>query len=114
MKTDAIVDSLAHAAQALLRPGTIAPDGLPYSLRLPAVTLADAVRAQAMLVEALEIESIVAESIRTCRTTHDLGGSLTTSEVGDFVARAIASGSGASGTGASGSGAAARPAAFVS
>ena len=39
-------------------PGTIAPDGLPYSLRLPAVTLADAVRAQAMLVEALGIESI--------------------------------------------------------
>ncbi|MEQ1817452.1 MAG: homoserine O-acetyltransferase [Terricaulis sp.] len=39
-------------------PGTIAPDGLPYSLRLPAVTMADAVRAQAMLVEALGIESL--------------------------------------------------------
>jgi len=39
-------------------PGTIAPDGLPYSLRLPAITMADAVRAQAMLVEALGIESL--------------------------------------------------------
>src|SRR5262245_19902937 len=39
-------------------PGTIAPDGLPYSLRLPAVTMADAVRAQAMLVEALGIENL--------------------------------------------------------
>lgn len=39
-------------------PGSIAPDGLPYSLRLPAVTLADAVRAQAMLIEALGIETL--------------------------------------------------------
>lgn len=39
-------------------PGTLAPDGLPYSLRLPAITMADAVRAQAMLVEALGIENL--------------------------------------------------------
>lgn len=39
-------------------PGSLAPDGQPYSLRLPAVTMADAVRAQAMLVEALGIESL--------------------------------------------------------
>ena len=41
---------------------------------------------------ALEIESAVAESIRSGRTTHDLGGSMTTSEVGDLVARAVAAG----------------------
>ena len=44
---------------------------------------------------AREIENIVAESIRSGNTTHDLGGSLTTSEVGDLVARAVAAGSAA-------------------
>ncbi len=39
-------------------PGSLAADGQPYSLRFPAVTLADAVRAQAMLIEALGIESL--------------------------------------------------------
>ncbi|MEO8197035.1 MAG: isocitrate/isopropylmalate dehydrogenase family protein [Thermoanaerobaculia bacterium] len=39
---------------------------------------------------ALEIEAIVAGSIRAGNTTYDLGGSLTTSEVGDLVARALA------------------------
>lgn len=39
-------------------PGTRAPDGLPYSLRFPGITIADAVRAQAMLVEALDIETL--------------------------------------------------------
>jgi len=39
-------------------PGSLAPDGLPYSLRLPAITMADIVRAQAMLVEALGIETL--------------------------------------------------------
>jgi homoserine O-acetyltransferase len=39
-------------------PGSLAPDGLPYSLRLPAITMADAVRAQAMLMEALGIENL--------------------------------------------------------
>ena len=38
---------------------------------------------------ALEIESAIAEAIRSGRTTRDLGGSLTTSEVGDLVARAV-------------------------
>ena len=39
-------------------PGTIAPDGQPYGLRLPPITIGDAVRAQAMLIEALGIESL--------------------------------------------------------
>ena len=39
-------------------PGSIAADGLPHSLRLPAITMADIVRAQAMLVEALDIENL--------------------------------------------------------
>ena len=39
---------------------------------------------------ALEIEGIVAGAIRAGNTTHDLGGSMTTSEVGDLVARAVA------------------------
>ncbi|MEO8277264.1 MAG: isocitrate/isopropylmalate family dehydrogenase [Thermoanaerobaculia bacterium] len=38
---------------------------------------------------AQEIESAVAASIRAGETTHDLGGSRTTSEVGDAIARAI-------------------------
>ncbi|MEZ5995393.1 MAG: homoserine O-acetyltransferase [Hyphomonadaceae bacterium] len=39
-------------------PGSLAADGQPYGLRLPAITMADAVRAQAMLVEALGIEDL--------------------------------------------------------
>lgn len=39
-------------------PGAIAHDGQPYGLRLPPITLADTVRAQAMLIEALGIESL--------------------------------------------------------
>src|SRR5262245_39248109 len=39
-------------------PGAIAPDGQPYGLRLPPITIADTVRAQAMLVEALGIQSL--------------------------------------------------------
>jgi 3-isopropylmalate dehydrogenase len=39
---------------------------------------------------AAEIERAVAQSLREGRTTVDLGGGLTTSEVGDLVARAIA------------------------
>ena len=38
--------------------------------------------------ESLAID--VAGSIRSGNTTHDLGGSMTTSEVGDLVARAVA------------------------
>lgn len=39
-------------------PGSIAPDGQPYGLRFPAITLSDIVRAQAMLAEALDIQSL--------------------------------------------------------
>jgi homoserine O-acetyltransferase/O-succinyltransferase len=39
-------------------PGSIAPDGQPYNLRFPAFTVADTIRAQAMLVEALGIETL--------------------------------------------------------
>jgi isocitrate/isopropylmalate dehydrogenase len=40
---------------------------------------------------AAEIERIVGQSLRDGQTTVDLGGSLTTSQVGDLVARAVAS-----------------------
>lgn len=39
-------------------PGSPAADGQPYALRLPAITMADAVRAQSMLVEALGVDSL--------------------------------------------------------
>lgn len=39
-------------------PGALAPDGRPYALRLPPIAVADTVRAQAMLVEALGIQSL--------------------------------------------------------
>lgn len=39
-------------------PTSVAADGQPYSLRFPPITLADTVRAQAMLVEALGIQSL--------------------------------------------------------
>jgi homoserine O-acetyltransferase len=39
-------------------PGSAAPDGQPYALRFPTITLADIVRAQAMLVEALDIQTL--------------------------------------------------------
>jgi isocitrate/isopropylmalate dehydrogenase len=39
---------------------------------------------------ALEIEAAVARSLREGRTTPDLGGRLTTGQVGDFLAQAIA------------------------
>jgi 3-isopropylmalate dehydrogenase len=44
---------------------------------------------------AAEIERAVAEAIRAGRTTHDLGGSLTTSQVGELLAAGIASPAGA-------------------
>jgi 3-isopropylmalate dehydrogenase len=40
---------------------------------------------------ATEIENAVAQSIRDGQTTPDIGGSLTTSQVGDLLARAVAS-----------------------
>lgn len=39
-------------------PATMAPDGQPYGLRFAPITLADTVRAQAMLVEALGLPSL--------------------------------------------------------
>lgn len=39
-------------------PATVARDGQPYGLRFPPVTIADMVRAQSMLVEALGIQSL--------------------------------------------------------
>ncbi len=39
-------------------PASMAPDGQPYGLRFPPITLADTVRAQAMLVEALGLPSL--------------------------------------------------------
>jgi isocitrate/isopropylmalate dehydrogenase len=39
---------------------------------------------------AREIEAVVAAGIRAGRTTRDLGGTLTTSEVGDSIAQALA------------------------
>jgi homoserine O-acetyltransferase len=39
-------------------PGSPAPDGKPYALRFPPITIADTVRAQAMLVEALGIPNL--------------------------------------------------------
>jgi homoserine O-acetyltransferase len=39
-------------------PGSMAQDAQPYGLRMPPITLADTVRAQSMLVEALGIESL--------------------------------------------------------
>lgn len=39
---------------------------------------------------AAEIERVVAESLRRGDTTADLGGKLTTSEVGDLLAAAVA------------------------
>ncbi|MGH6949498.1 MAG: homoserine O-acetyltransferase MetX [Vitreimonas sp.] len=39
-------------------PCALAPDGQPYGLRLPPIAIADTVRAQSMLVEALGIQSL--------------------------------------------------------
>ncbi|MBL8551490.1 MAG: homoserine O-acetyltransferase [Hyphomonadaceae bacterium] len=39
-------------------PASAAPDGQPYGLRFPGVTVADMVRAQAMLIEALGIDTL--------------------------------------------------------
>jgi homoserine O-acetyltransferase/O-succinyltransferase len=39
-------------------PASLAPDGKPYGLRFPMITVSDMVRAQAMLIEAFGIESL--------------------------------------------------------
>jgi homoserine O-acetyltransferase/O-succinyltransferase len=41
-------------------PASFAPDGAPWALRFPVITVADMVRAQAMLVDALGIETLFA------------------------------------------------------
>ena len=38
---------------------------------------------------AAEVERVVAESLRAGQTTRDLGGTLTTAQVGDLLARAV-------------------------
>jgi homoserine O-acetyltransferase len=39
-------------------PASVAPDGAPHGLRFPQINIADMVRAQSMLIEALDIESL--------------------------------------------------------
>lgn len=39
-------------------PASLAPDGAPHGLRFPPINIADMVRAQSMLIEALDIESL--------------------------------------------------------
>jgi homoserine O-acetyltransferase len=39
-------------------PASMAPDGQPYGIRFPVITVGDIVRAQAMLIEALGIQSL--------------------------------------------------------
>ncbi|MEL6258077.1 MAG: homoserine O-acetyltransferase [Pseudomonadota bacterium] len=39
-------------------PASLAPDGAPYGMRFPLITIADMVRAQTALVDALEIDSL--------------------------------------------------------
>lgn len=39
-------------------PASPAPDGQPYAMRFPAISVSDIVRAQAMLIEALDIQSL--------------------------------------------------------
>jgi homoserine O-acetyltransferase/O-succinyltransferase len=39
-------------------PSSIAPDGKPYGLRFPKITIGDTVRAQAMLIEAMDIPNL--------------------------------------------------------
>ncbi len=53
-----ICANVLGGAMGTTGPGTIAPDGQPYGLRFPPISLTDATRAQAMLVEALDIESL--------------------------------------------------------
>jgi homoserine O-acetyltransferase len=51
-------------------PSSLAPDGAPYGLRFPVITVADMARAQAMLIDALEIENLF------CVIGGSLGGML--------------------------------------
>ena len=53
-----VCSNVLGGAMGTTGPSSPATDGQPYALRLPAITMADAVRAQSMLVEALGIESL--------------------------------------------------------
>src|SRR5215813_2038567 len=53
-----ICANVLGGAMGTTGPASLAPDGKPYGLRFPVITVADMVRAQAMLVEALGIETL--------------------------------------------------------
>jgi homoserine O-acetyltransferase len=53
-----ICANVLGGAMGTTGPASPAPDGQPYNLRFPAITIADTVRAQAMLVEALGIQTL--------------------------------------------------------
>ena len=100
----ALQGGLGLAASANLHPGRTsmfepvhgsAPKHAGTSRANPAGALLSA----ALMLETLghaeaatEVERAVEQSLREGRTTPDLGGTLTTSEVGDLVARAVGSG----------------------
>jgi 3-isopropylmalate dehydrogenase len=89
--------------------GRANPVGAVLSAALMLDALGHAEAAQA-------VEEVVAESLRRGETTPDLGGALTTSQVGDLLARALgerAAGEPGPGEGAAGEGAAAEPAAVI-
>lgn len=53
-----ICSNVLGGAMGTTGPASPAPDGAPYGLRFPAVSIADMVRAQGMLVEALGIKTL--------------------------------------------------------
>jgi homoserine O-acetyltransferase/O-succinyltransferase len=62
-------------------PETIAPDGTPYAMRFPVITIRDMVRAQALLLDALGIERLYAV------VGGSMGGMLALSWAATFPAR---------------------------
>jgi homoserine O-acetyltransferase len=54
-----ICSNVVGGAMGSTGPASLAPDAQPYGLRLPPISLADMVRAQAMLIEALGIETLL-------------------------------------------------------
>lgn len=53
-----ICSNVLGGAMGTTGPNTPAADGKPYGMRFPAIAIADMVRAQAMLIEALGVESL--------------------------------------------------------
>ena len=53
-----ICANVLGGAMGTTGPASLAPDGKPYGLRFAPINVADMVRAQAMLIEALDIESL--------------------------------------------------------